>query len=306
MDRSEHPAVTQRPPAYAELLVDSTDRYPNGYPTIDLGVTTSSDWRTNFQQNVLYGYLTRLAVSQIQFEWNLPTIITGYNDYFAMVTGAGGINVTLQQGFYTPTSLAAELQAALIAAGLAAATVAYSLVTGSFTITCGGADTARFQNPELNDTPTIAARTLETLGFLNSLGKPLAATITGSQPTMVATKYIDICSTYLTKYQRVKDSTSLKTPTVSNIIARVYPVAPNTRVATTGDTALADGNGIGANPFTLCIDYNTPKFIKWSPEEAVSNFDLQLRDEFGELVPFDVTNGEYGCEYQLTILASES
>lgn len=306
MDRSEHPAVTQRPPAYAELLVDSLDRYPNGYPTIDLGVTSSSDWRTNFQQNVLYGYLTRLAVSQIQFEWNLPTIITGYNDYFAMVTNAGGINVTLTQGFYTPTSLAAELQAALIAAGLAGATATYSSEGGAFIIDCGAGNTARFQNPDLNDTPTVVARTLETLGFLNNLGQPLAALIHGSQPTMVATKYIDICSSYLTKYQRVKDTTSLKSPTVSNIIARIYPVAPNTRITTTGDTALADGNAVGSNPFTICIDYNTPKFIKWNPDEAVANFDLQLRDEFGALVPFDVANGEYGCEYQLTILASES
>jgi hypothetical protein len=117
---------------------------------------------------------------------------------------------------------------------------------------------------------------------------------------MLATRYIDLCSSYLTKYQRVKDVTTLPSHTISNVIARIYPTAPNTRVP------LANDGSIGSQPFSLCIDYNTPKHIRWSPDEGVSNFDLQLRDEYGDLIPFDVTNGAYGCEYQLTILASES
>jgi hypothetical protein len=61
-----------------------------------------------------------------------------------------------------------------------------------------------------------------------------------------------------------------------------------------------------ARPFVMTIDYNTPKQIKWSPEEALGNFDIQLRDEYGGLVPFDTVSGAGGCEYCLTCLASES
>ena len=296
---SEHPGITQRPPAFAELLVDSLDRYPNGIP-IWANQTTSSDWRTNFQQNVLYGYFTRLAITQIQFFWNLPTIIGGYNDEFSVTvvgTGAGNYTININQEFYTPDGLAAAIQAALVLAAPAANfTCVFVPQDRAFNIQTGAGSTFQLNAPVGN----AQNRCFITCGFFPNA-------VTNDQvfgiPTMLASRFIDIVSANLTKYQRVKDSTTLQSPTISNIIARVYPAAPNTRVPLLDQTALRDSDSIGSNPFVLCIDYNTPKHIKWSPDEALANFDLQLRDDFGELVPWSPSAG---CEYQLTILASES
>ena len=302
---AEHPGITQRPPSYAELLVDSLDRYGRGFPAAFNEVTTSSDWKLNLQQIALNGYMTRLAVSQIQFFWNLPTVINGYNDGFSVVVSAGAgvgtATVYLDQGFYTPDSLATELENKLNAdptVGAATWTVTYSPVDSQFLISVAGAGSLFVVGP-YGATVNRVTRLYSTMGMLRTGGTP-ATVQQSSQPTMLATRYIDLCSSYLTKFQRVKDVTTLPSHTISNVIARIYPTAPNTRVPLTND------GSIGSQPFSLCIDYNTPKFIRWSPEEGVSNFDLQLRDEYGDLIPFDVTNGAYGCEYQLTILATES
>lgn len=309
----EHPGVTQRPPAYAELLVDSMDRYATGSPPFALNVTSSSDWQTNFQQNVLYGYFTRLAVTQIQFFWNLPTITVGYNDsarfiYQNFPNPPVAAQLNIPQGYYTPTTLATAIQAALIAVSAAPGfTCIYNDDNGAFQIDCGAGWVFGWAVPAGQALDLIQARFLNTIGMQYYVGFGGQNTLLGSPPTMLATRYIDICSATLTKYQRVKDSTTLQNPTISNIIARIYPTAPNTRAS------VADVVPTGSAPFVLCIDYNTPKHIKWSPEEALSNFDLQLRDEYGQLIPFGVTdtNGDLvptppTCEYQLTLLASES
>ena len=298
-------AMTKRPPAYAQLVVDSLDRYGAGFPTAGQAITTSSDWQTQLQQIVLNGYFTRLAVTQIQFQWNLPTIITGYNDRFTIFGGSPAIDATIviPQGYYTPAVLAALLQALLQAAIPSGGfTVTFTAANGAFQIT----STSNFVvgGLPLGGGANVFTRTALTLGFFNTA--PPATTFIGTPPTMLATRFVDICSSTLTKFQRVKDVTSLPNPTITNIIARVYPVAPNTRINTLADGALTDSSAVGSCPFTICIDYNTPKSIKWSPDEPLSNFDLQLRDENGALLPWNPTSGGPACEYQLTILASES
>lgn len=297
----EHPGVTQRPPAYAQLLIDSLDRYKTAIAT-NVNRSTSSNWRTNFQQNILYGYFTRLGVSQIHLFWNLPTIIQGYNDTFTTVvvgTAGGTQTLTLDQGFYTPTSLAAEWQAKLQAAYPGGGfTVVYQALVGGFIISCGAGVQISF-SPGPLDRVSALSRFYYTVGLTPGFTAPAGGTLVTGPPPMLPTPFIDIVSDYLTKYQRVKDSTTLQSPTVSNVIARVYPTAPNTRAS------VADFNENGSAPFWICIDYNTPKFIKWSPDEALTNFDLRLLDNFGEELPFSL-NGFFGVEYQLTLLASES
>ena len=310
----EHTGLTQRPPAYAELLVDSLDRYTSAIPVAG-AQTTSSDWQTILQQVVLNGYFTRLAVSQIQFHWNLPTIITGYNDTIRMIyqippAAPVAFNLVIPAGWYTPDELATAIENALVAAAAPAGfTVIYNETSGSFTIGTGAGVIATVGVPAAGN-EKVQARAMFTTGLYSQFGAAAVTPIVGAPPSMVATRYVDICSSTLTKFQRVKDTTTLKQPTITNIIARVYPVAPNTRVQTRGNftTAVTElpGDGVGCYPFTICIDYNTPKYIKWDPNESLSNFDLQLRDEFGELLPYSPGDTGPACEYQLTILATES
>lgn len=299
---SEHPGHPTRPPASALLLVDSTDRYGTGWPLSPNSVKTSSEWRLNFPTNVLSGYFTRLALTQLNFQWNIPTILTGYNDSLRMsVVSLGSQTITLAQGWYSPTDMATQLQTALQTAyPTNAFTVSFNQTLGGFTFS--GTNDFWFVAPTSagGGVPTdVYVRTYKTLGLIGNTNNvnPPNNSYTAGIPSMVATGYIDICSSYLTKYQRVKDSSTLINQPRQDMIARLYPVAPNTRIDLTSTAS------IGSHPFNICVDYNVPKQMMWSPDEAISNFDIQVRDELGELLPF---TPRFGCEYQMTFLVTET
>jgi hypothetical protein len=297
MDRT-HSATTIRQPAYAELLIDSFDRFPNGFPVTNTPLQSSSSWRTNLGNYPLNGYFTRLAITQVQFQWNLPTIITGYNDKFivTVTTGvdAGVQTLTLDQGYYTPTELAAEIQSKLQAA-FPASVFTCVFLEGSFVINSD----EDFLLPDVGQ-GHIFQRCLLTCGFLKT-GGVAADVYVGTVPSLLPTRYIDILSSYITKFQDVKDSSTNDGIIYVSKIARIYPCPPSNRID------ISPSGGPSANPFYITIDYATPKMIMWNPDEALANFDLQLRDEFGDFVPWAVDGVDgYGCEYLITMLASET
>jgi hypothetical protein len=318
---SIHNAVATRPPAYAQLLVDSLDRYVNSAPPTDAsGIfvfpTSSSNWTLYLNNNTLNGLFTRLAVTQINFQWNLPTIIKNYNNEFTLVVNPTTTNtlytITIPEGFYTPTTLATAIQASLNFQAILAGTWTCSFTNFRFIIELTPAPgvndwimTPGIQNN--SSTAQVIQRCRETCGFSSGAmadNTPLLVHSSGV-PSMLPTRFIDIVSSYLTKYQRAKDNTSLRSGRVSNVIARIYPQAPNT------STPLTDTNSIGSQPFNLLIDYNTPKYITWSPDESLASIDFQLVDDLGLLIPtgIDIAGGsiyDKTCEYQMTILATEN
>jgi hypothetical protein len=93
----------------------------------------------------------------------------------------------------------------------------------------------------------------------------------------------------------VKDSTTLPVDSYTTTLARLYLAPPS-------NAAVQEAIYAGT-PVTWTVDYNTPKYIKWDVREVLSNFDLQLKDEYGTLLWW---SPQYGCEYAFTLLASES
>lgn len=317
---SIHNAVATRPPAYAQLLVDSLDRYKTSAPPvasngINTSPTSSSNWTLYLNNNSLNGLFTRLAVTQINFQWNLPTIIAGYNNKFKVVVFTGVVgqeyDIVLGEGYFTPTTMATAIQNALNIDAAAAGTWT-CLFTQDYifeiTLVPTNVGDEWVMAPGLQDNSAdslIIQRCRETLGFSGGyMAKSIsAATQTSAVPTMLPTRFIDIVSSYLTKYQRAKDNTSLSTGRVSNVIARIYPQAPNTT------TPLTATSSIGSQPFNLLVDYNTPKYITWSPDESLAAIDFQLIDDLGYQLPSGSTSVDYldaTCEYQLTLLATEN
>jgi hypothetical protein len=310
----EKQGVPQRPQASAHLLVDSLDRYKTGYPDPNIGPTSSSSWSLNLNNYAMNGYFTRLSINQLQFFWNLPTIIKGYNDNLLLknsVTDAS-CNVIIPQGYYGVTAMEDTLQS-LINAGFGLPDISgnyqveFDTTDGGFSII---APTANQAFEIVSPTNDIQRRCLQTLGFTNTLLSSLAVFPAGLQilfgqpPTMLATRYIDIMSKTFSKYQRSKDTTTLPSQISTDIMARIYPVAPNTKNYITLNTIQL---GPGEQPFIICIDYNNPKYISWSPSEAIPNFDLTLLDENGQILPWSKEPGfSFSCEYQLTMLASET
>jgi hypothetical protein len=345
---SELSGVIARPPSYAQMLVDSKDRYPRGYPESQQAITSSANWRLNNQNSALYGYFTRLAVTQAQLLYNTPTIVAAgsgnisdqaNNVFYISQSFTPGPNVvpiapflpvtisTTLGGWFDYQELAEAIETALTGVGTGAFTVTYNQAqSGGFIIRN---DTTNFAIVSPSDLlaagvitakqETSVARCLTTLGFINNIGARSEQTIApfavlGGTPTMLYTSYIDIVSRYLTKYQRVKDFTTLKNPTKTSILMRVYMTPPNnvsrpiqTVTDNAGEIKLTIQSPF-SQPYTICVDPNQPKFITWSPDEAIANFDLQLLDDLGIELPISRTNLQYGgqTEYQLTIFASES
>lgn len=304
----ENPGVPQRPPASAYMLVDSLDRYGKFYPN-ENNFTSSSDWKLNFQTPVIQGYFTRLCLTQVNFNWNIPTILFNYNDLMLIsvlnTPDADLQTITLSPGFYTPTTLAAQIQSKCVTAfPNSSITCVWDPLLGCFTLATGvvGGFIGIIGNTAPSGSSVIMRRVrcLQTLGFANvaiSGPNPTDNSVSGNCPTMLATRFVDICSSFLTKYQRVKDGTTLVMSPRQDMICRLFAVAPNTRYNITAN------DSPGSTPFTIVQDMNNPKFFKWSPDETISNFDIEVRDEYGEILPVQQS---FCSEYQLTFMVSET
>jgi hypothetical protein len=394
LDTAEPPATPIRQPAYAQLNVSSTDRYPNFIAPFE-NPTTSSNWILQRPNYLLQGYFSRLALTQIQVQNNLPTICAssstqvgndqftinygvGYNSLSQTITfvlvpgvgssvtmnmatslGAGAFTVgniakvegnvttnaylegpvyswnnvtgalvirpisdftgfspnppaqtwavlsssanptiTVPQGYYTPTTLATALQA-LIRTALTSVdfTVQWNTATDPnvFTFSSGNAAVFSFLAPQDIGAPSARTRFYNTIGLTsNNCFTSDIQQILGI-PTMQFTRWFDVCSSGLTKFQRVKDATTLPQDTYAVTIARIFSTPPSTSPVFTANVA--------GTPLTWTVDYSSPKYIKWDAREILSNFDLQIRDEFGVLLWWADGNG---LEYAFTLLASES
>ena len=260
---------------------------------------------------LIYGYIEKIIVSQIQLQYNIPTICSGRNDSLAFTWngGASYVAINIPFGFYSPDELAAAIQA-LISVGLLVPlqlTVAFSERNG-FTFTSGNATGFAFPSVDYLilrgfnfNQINIILKTYKTLGINtenSELQNPagLPAQTSFEYPNFLYTPYIDIYSDILTNYQTIKDTnTSVAKP--KGLIARILLSGVGNPQYTTGAMAL------GSTPFVMTADLNTPKIIQWSRDVAVPSIDFQLRDCYGDLIPGDVER--YPTEFQMTLLCIE-
>jgi hypothetical protein len=259
---------------------------------------------------LIYGYINRIAVSQIQVQYNIPTICFNRNDRLAIFSLATGVDlVQIPFGFYTPDELASSLTALFAATPALSALdldVQYNLRTG-FTFTSQTNVEFAFPSPELllgsnisQNTINTILKTYKTFG-INVENSEIAGLVTDVQvsfeyPNFMYTPYIDIYSDVLTNYQTVKDTnTSVEKP--KGLVARIYLSGVGNPQYTTETSAL------GSTPFIMTADLNSPKIIQWSPDVAVPSIDFQLRDCYGDLIPGDVER--YPTEFQMTLLCIE-
>jgi hypothetical protein len=252
---------------------------------------------------LIYGYLHKLIVSQIQMQYNIPTVNLK-NDIFIIALPVGPTFVTLQipYGFYPPADLAAALQSLINANATLAPlnmTVTFDPRDG-FTFTSVAGSNFYFPNPAtvVGNASQIAIiyKTYRLLGL--TLPNSIANTVHTSSvyPTFLYTPYIDIYSDILTNYQDVKDTTTATTK-FKGLIARVY-------LTGTGDIQrIHNTTALGTEPFVMTADLNTPKIIQWTPDVAVPSIDIQLYDQYSELIP-GPTEG-FSTEFQMTLLCLE-
>jgi len=306
----------------AILAINSLDRYITGSASQPFARYLIGEYENEppYSNNfilqspgaLIYGYIERIVVSQIQIQCNIPTVNVDLNDKLFITADAGAVDyqITIPYGYYNGEELAAAIQSLLTnTAGISALAidVTYSPRDG-FIFQSTSVPALAFYFPSLAEIANIpgvtaaditnALKTYRLLGITigQSEVAPSTSQTSSQWPNFLYTPYIDFYSDVLTNYQTVKDTnTSVAKP--KGLIARVY-LSGNGNVQSTTPTA-----ALGTQPFIVTADLNSPKVIKWSPDVAVPSIDFQLRDCYGDLIPGPTA--QYSSEWQMTLLCVE-
>ena len=242
---------------------------------------------------LIYGYIDRIIVSQIQLQYNIPTVIANKNDTFYINQQA----VVIPYGFFTPDDLATVLQARIRSATNVTDCIVVFDAQDGFIFTSTGF-TISFTNPAIvPDAFRINVLKCYRLLGINTDNITSRNTQTSSvYPNFLYTPYIDIYSDVLTNYQTIKD-TNTSIQKFKGMVARIY-------LSGTGNIQVTDPNiALGSAPFVMTADLNNCKVINWSPDVAVPSIDFQLYDQYSDFIP-GATEG-FSTEFQMTLLCIE-
>lgn len=326
--KSVHDAITERSPAYAILGIDSEDRFrdyvaaraaedPAGYNV------SPYDFQITKNESMMNGFFTRLALTEVNFPWVIPNI----NDTTRAINikwsiSGGPVNtatIVLDVGFYTPSEIAASIQAKVLAAAPVdlsgfsmeygngdANTVSLPLFSASTPlVTQEFAFEPLPYNSAVYPYPPTTKQLFDLLGFGN-LNMTLDDTQAGAATYCQGTRYIDIVCSQLTYNQALKDTMSQAT--ARDTLCRLYlGDGPYTGTSTMdpSDPAFCPP---GCAPFTIYRQFTNPKFIRWLPNQPVQgNLRFTVYDENGialnELLADDLYYKT--ANWSMTLLVSE-
>ena len=346
LDDPEAKANTYRFPKTSELHLDSLDRYtvetvPYVNNLIDGGTQNdakqlgplysstqlpSSKCRIETKRNLIYGYMSRVALTQFNLAYSVPTVTASSGSYIGnnivglVVNGNVPIACTIPPGFYTVVTLARALQVALIA-GAATGVVPVpgltvipptnqttvlnsgSTITSGFTINSGNPAILLSLNRVNTTSATLQAsiRTFRLLGINTSgtWGVTPSPSIQLGIPNLLPTDYVDIVSSALTNYKDTKDAnSSVQSPSP---IGRVWLTEGYGNAQASGN-GYPDPNILGSAPANFCKTWQNPNWSQWSPNQAINAVDITLLDMFGQPLFWSVT---YQTEWSATLTVTE-
>jgi hypothetical protein len=322
------PAITVRPASTALLTIDSEDRYQD-YLDARENPTSPYNFTIRKNENLMAGFFTRLAVTEVNFPWTIPNINQKTNkilvSYDINGTFTALTTIVIPVGFYTPAQLAAQMQIKVRAldAGLASFVMAYgqdiSLSVGisgeepSFSYrTDISVNTISFDPLPYNTTAypynSQTKQLFDLLGFedANSIQ---ATNGIGAYTYCQAIRYVDIVCNVLTSVSALKDNTSQ--PVVRDMLCRVY---------------LGDGGGTGQSttkpsdaafcppgcmPLTIYRNFTNPKQIQWLPNQNIpGTLQFQVYDDAGDLLANSLADPavaySQATNFSFTLLVSEN
>ena len=273
------------------------------------GVGQYNDFQVlNPGQNMIQGMIKDVAVSEIQFPYDIPNVMPTYNVFELIIAPAPAqavLNIVITPGFYTGTELAAAINAAIVVQGALVPApaggplvladlpqVAFSTTNNQFTWI--DATNVAFSQLWLlsapyssnyaggNPNPSVYKTLLSIMG----LPVPTANTYPyyqvgdglpemGSAP-LVFTQFIDITSRKLTRYQHMRDGSSSQEKRRTDLVARVY---------VTNETSTYSVDPPGTRPFVIHRQFKNQRCFDWTTDGSVDAIDLQLFDDFGSALP---------------------
>lgn len=317
----------------AILAISSTDRYTsskngNQDQPFDnaLGAEysnlqpLSNDFSIISSGALINGYINKIIVSQIQLQYNLPTIQAFNNDNFVLyIERSVGSSeflpfaMTLPYGFYTPDELATMLEVQLnnvtnVPLGF---TVIYS--QGDPNTIGNNANSPTFYSfsgfiilsnknlrirlPEVVVVNGVRVNELvydnrllynqQQLATALKTYKLFGFNILNTNPQLSQRSFTApsfLYTPYIDIYSDALTNYQRLKDTDSSTSKRKGLVS---RIYLSSgysvQTTLPNG-ALGTAPFVATYDFNTPKVVEWTPDTAVNSLDFQLRDCYGELL----------------------
>jgi hypothetical protein len=338
-------AITQRPTSSAILGIDSEDRYKDYLverllpsSTAELNATPY-DFTIQKQQPLLNGAFSRIAVTEVNFQYAVPNINPKTNKiqmYYKVGAAPASAPVTLQlpPGFYTPAQIASQIQnlvRAVDIVNLGAFQMTYGTfgvgpTAGTFPLFAYRTNAAGVligfipMTPATSTFPAYAQPNIKQLfDLLGFHGTPPPLTILdppadgncaliddyyGSPTFCQSTRYIDIVCSQLTNNQAVKDGMSQ--PITRDILCRLYLASPSDPINVS--PASSTFCPPGCAPFTLYRDFSTAKQIQWMPNCPMSGYlRFEVFDDAGELLAeSDPAQAKTSINWSMTLLATEN
>jgi hypothetical protein len=301
-----------RYPSAALLCVDSTDTTKFSAAGFRIDETSPSQIYINNGRPLMFGYMTRVALTEMDVQWDTPNVnsrnntitmrlFTATNATPNVVTPLGYIRRTIDVDFYTHETLAAEVQAELNDDPLVIANFGVDAFEvdvssdGGFVFDMNGAGAkypsgrpkGYFQFVSGDASSSITGFTSLQYDLLYTMGitpKDFKMTIyTGALAPMCYTPYVDVVSNLLTKNQNVTDGTSSKLVTTSRL-ARIYFSNEQIEDITPVVTTNKDTNFIGTSPCFFRREFKFPKQIQWNTTENIDVIDISVLDFKGNPV----------------------
>lgn len=308
-----------RLPSVALLCVDSADAYKYDIDGFRSDKNTPAIININKQTPLLFGYMTRLSLTEINLQWAIPNVNERNNTLTLSILNEDLVEdfyrIAIFPTFYLPDDLAVAVETALedldvvkVGGGTEKVnfSVAYDPETSEFTIeistgkTTGDNYVMKLWPPNvggytLQDTASNVAGVVvptgivvDDLTYMMGLTLP-SDSINGYYDSVRSgfascqyTPYIDIVSNILTKNQNVRDNdTTLRNGQAK--LARVYLSNPGCNNLFDVDDAGVVGkcNIVGVRPCIIHREFQTPKVIQWNTTENVDLIDLQVLDRLG-------------------------
>ena len=248
---------------------------------------------------LIYGYINKIIISQIQLQYNIPTVVKDRNDALVIATaGPTFTTIVIPYGFYYADELAATLQTLITAdPTLAPLNMTVTFVPRQgFVFESTAGTPFYFPDPSGLVGVEPVYKVYRLLGMTIANAVPAVNQTSFQYPNLLYTPYIDIYSKILTNYQNIKDTNS-SPEKPSGLVSRIY-LSGTGNIQATGSTS-----GLGTASFVMTSDMNTPKVIQWSPDVAVPSIDFQLKDQYGDFIP-GAEDG-FSTEFQMTLLCTE-
>lgn len=341
----ENPGQPIRQPAVSVLTIDTADRRVFDSNGFRVDTTSPNQIYINKQQSLMNGYMTRIALTELNMEWNVPNVIasgacknnTLLFEKSASTSGpvTDSFTVEVEEGFYTPLELATAISDILNTAGAVVfGATSWSVLynepyqNASFTIAAVVNPLAPFYW-RIRPVNQNSQDDLCNMMGLTTLPGPdkFYLSLAGSYASMCYTPYFDIVSAQLTKKQNVNDN-STSVVTGHNLLARIYlnnegfigrsdatviPPLDDERLP----QSIAQCNIVGVRPFSLYKQFQSPKQIYWDTKEFISAIDLTLIDYKGRVLyapnqgAASITGGVLAragdsSEFQLTLQITET